>query len=100
MPGFGKLSKPVNQIASTVKGVGSAIASDARVARSMASGAASAFKTAGGGLGGAQAAGMDLYHRGGMAWKNSSNIDKLRYAGYGAAGIGLTAWGLNSRDKA
>lgn len=95
MPGFGKMSKPFNKIASTVKGVGGAMASDARIARSMASGASSAYRQAGGGMGGLSAAGMDLRHRGAMAWKNSSSMDKARYAGYGAAGVGLTAWGLS-----
>lgn len=90
MPGLGKITRPVNAISSTMKGIGAGMASDARVARSMASGAASAYRS-----GGFRAAGMDLYHRGGMAWRNSSSADKMRYAGYGAAGVGLTAWGLS-----
>lgn len=91
------LTRPFNAISSTMKGIGAGMANDARVARSMASGASSAFKTAGGGFGGARAAGTDLMKRGSMAWRNASMADKARYAGYAGA-AGLTAWGL-SRDN-
>lgn len=89
----------VNKIGSTLKGtasgLGSGMMNDARIARSMASGAKSAYSAAGGGFGGMKAAGLDAYHRGGLAWRNSSNADKMRYAGYGAAGVAGVAWGLS-----
>ena len=81
-----KMTCAVNAIKSTVKG-------DIGVAKTMASGAYSAFQS-----GGIKAAGADLYHRGARAWQNSSKADKMRYAGYGAAGAagaGATAWGLS-----